>query len=134
MGVVRNLYNNLCNVTTMNISIRPEDTADIDDIYELNTMVFGQDNEARLVDHIRHGPNFIPQLSLVAFSDEKLIGYILFSKVVVANGDFRHESLGVTSMVVHPEFQKKRHWRQIAYYWFTAGNGTWLYRCICFWP
>lgn len=81
----------------MNISIRPEVRADIDDIYELNRLVFGQDNEARLVDHIRQGPNFIPQLSLVAYSDEKLIGYILFSKITVANGDFKHESLGVTS-------------------------------------
>jgi predicted N-acetyltransferase YhbS len=91
----------------MNISIRPEETADIDDIYELNRLVFGQDNEARLVDHIRQGPNFIPQLSLVAYSDEQLIGYILFSKITVANGDFKHESLGVTSMVVHPEHQKR---------------------------
>jgi putative acetyltransferase len=91
----------------MNISIRPEEPADIDEIYELNRLVFGQDNEARLVDHIRQGPNFIPQLSLVAYSDDKLIGYILFSKITVANGDFKYESLGVTSMVVHAEFRKR---------------------------
>jgi predicted N-acetyltransferase YhbS len=91
----------------MNISIRPEDPVDIDEIYELNRIVFGQDNEAKLVDHIRQGPNFIPQLSLVAFSDEELIGYILFSKINVTNGDFRHESLGVTSMVVNPAYQKR---------------------------
>ena len=91
----------------MNISIRPEDPADIDEIYELNRFVFGQDNEARLVDQIRQGPNFIPQLSLVAYSDEKLIGYILFSKITITNGDFKYESLGVTSMVVHPAFQKR---------------------------
>lgn len=91
----------------MNISIRPEEPADIDEIYELNRLVFGQDNEARLVEHIRQGPNFIPQLSLVAYSDDKLIGYILFSKIAVTNGDFKHESLGVTSMVVHPGFRKR---------------------------
>jgi putative acetyltransferase len=91
----------------MNISIRPEEPADIDEIYELNKLVFGQDNEARLVDHIRQGPNFIPQLSMVAYSDDKLIGYILFSKIAITNGDFKHESLGVTSMVVHAEFRKR---------------------------
>jgi putative acetyltransferase len=91
----------------MNISIRPEKVADIDDIYELNTLVFGQENEAKLVDHIRQGANFIPQLSLLAFSDDKLIGYILFSKTAISNGDYHHQSLGLTSMVVHPEYQKR---------------------------
>jgi len=91
----------------MNISIRPEHSADIDEIYDLNKLVFGQENEARLVDHVRQGPNFIPQLSLVAFSDDNLIGYILFSQITVTNGDFRHHSLGITSMVVHPDYQKR---------------------------
>jgi putative acetyltransferase len=69
--------------------------------------VFGQENEAKLVDQVRQGPHFIPQLSLVAFSDEDLIGYILFSEITIANGDYRHQSLGLTSMVVHPAWQKR---------------------------
>lgn len=91
----------------MNISIRPEQPADIDEIHELNTLVFGQENEARLVDHVRQGPHFIPELSLVAYSDNELIGYILFSQITITNGDYRHQSLGLTSMVVHPEWQKR---------------------------
>lgn len=91
----------------MNISIRPEQPADIDDVYELNQLVFEQDNEARLIDHVRQGPHFISELSLVAYSDEKLIGYILFSQITIANGDYRHQSLGLTSMVVHPAYQKR---------------------------
>jgi predicted N-acetyltransferase YhbS len=91
----------------MNISIRPEQPAYIDEIYELNKLVFGQENEARLVDHVRQGPNFVPQLSLVAFSDDNIIGYILFSQIAITNGDYRYQSLGLTSMVVHPAFQKR---------------------------
>ncbi|HEY8896451.1 MAG TPA: N-acetyltransferase [Niastella sp.] len=91
----------------MNISIQPEVPDDIDEIYELNQLVFEQDNEARLVDHVRQGPHFIPELSLVAYSNEKLIGYILFSQITIANGEYRHQSLGLTSMVVHPEYQKR---------------------------
>src|SRR5687767_1622687 len=91
----------------MNISIRPEQSDDIDDIYALNLLVFEQENEARMVDHVRQGPNFIPALSLVAFSDEDLIGYILFSQIAITNGDYRHQSLGLTSMVVHPAYQKR---------------------------
>jgi putative acetyltransferase len=91
----------------MNISIRAEKRADIEEVFELNKLVFGQDNEARLVDQVRQGPHFIPQLSLVAFLDEDLIGYILFSEITIANGDYRHQSLGLTSMVVHPAWQKR---------------------------
>jgi predicted N-acetyltransferase YhbS len=91
----------------MNISIRPENPADIEEIYDLNKLVFGQDNEARLVDHVRQGPNFIPQLSLVAFLDNEIIGYILFSQITIANGDYRYQSLGLVSMVVHPGYQKR---------------------------
>jgi putative acetyltransferase len=91
----------------MNISIRPEKPADIEEIYDLNKLVFGQDNEAKLVDQVRQGPNFIPHLSLVAFSDDELIGYILFSRIVITNGDYHHQSLGLASMVVHPTFQKR---------------------------
>jgi len=91
----------------MNISIRAEQPDDIDEVYELNKLVFGQENEARLVDHVRQGPNFIPELSLVVFSDDNLIGYILFSRITITNGDYKYQSLGLTSMVVHPEFQKR---------------------------
>lgn len=91
----------------MNIQIRPEHPADIDDIYELNTLVFEQENEARLVDQVRQGSHFIPELSLVAYSDDKIIGYILFSRITIANGDYHHTSLGLTSMVVHPFWQKQ---------------------------
>jgi predicted N-acetyltransferase YhbS len=91
----------------MNISIRPEQPADLEEIYDLNKLVFGQDNEAKLVDHVRQGPNFIPELSLVAFSDNELIGYILFSRITIANGDYRHQSLGLASMIVHPSYQKR---------------------------
>lgn len=91
----------------MNISIRPEQSADIDEIYELNNIVYGQDKESRLVDYVRHGSGFIPDLSLVALSDDKIIGYILFSRIAIANGDNRHESLGISSMMVHPEYQRR---------------------------
>lgn len=91
----------------MKISIRPEEPDDIHEIYDLNKLVFGQDNEAKLIDHVRQGPNFIPELSLVAFSDDELIGYILFSRIAITNGEYRHQSLGLASMIVHPAYQKR---------------------------
>jgi len=91
----------------MNINIRPEMQEDIPDIFELNQLVFGQDTEARLVDHVREGHNFIPALSLVALSDDKIVGYLLFSKIAIQNGDARYESLALAPMVVHPAWRKQ---------------------------
>jgi Predicted acetyltransferase len=91
----------------MNITIRPERQEDIPDIYELNQLVFGQDTEAKLVEHVREGPNYIPELALVALVDDKIVGYILFSKIGIQNGDVRYESLALAPMVVHPSLRKQ---------------------------
>ena len=91
----------------MNISIRPEHQADIEEIHELNQVVFGQDNEAKLIDMVREGPDFIPELSLVAVEEDKIVGYILFTRVTIANGENRHTTLGLASLIVNPLYQKK---------------------------
>ena len=46
--------------------IRPERPDDEDAIRAVETAAFGRDNEARIVDGLRAGAAFIPQLSLVA--------------------------------------------------------------------
>lgn len=69
--------------------------------------MFGQDTEAKLVEHVREGPNYIPALALVALADDKIVGYILFSKIGITNGDVRYESLTLAPMVVHPSYRKQ---------------------------
>jgi putative acetyltransferase len=91
----------------MNITVRPEQQADIDDIYELNKLAFGQDNEARLVGLLRSAPGYVPGLSLVASAENALVGHILFSKIFVVSGDARHETLALAPMSVHPRYQKQ---------------------------
>jgi putative acetyltransferase len=91
----------------MIITVRPEQQADVDDIYELNKLAFGQENEARLVDLLRTAPGYVPGLSLVATADNSLVGHILFSKIFVVSGDARFETLALAPMSVHPAYQKK---------------------------
>jgi putative acetyltransferase len=91
----------------MKISIRAEHLSDIPDIHELNKMAFGQDNEANLVDLLRESEHFVPELSLVAVADDIIVGYILFSKVSIVNGDSRHETLALAPIAIHPAHQKK---------------------------
>ncbi len=63
-------------------SIRPELPVDIDQIHELHREAFRGAAEAELVDAIRAGAGFIPELSLVAVAPEgSVLGHVLLSRV-----------------------------------------------------
>lgn len=63
-------------------SIRPELPVDLDQIHELHREAFRGPAEAELVDAIRAGADFIPELSLVAVTaDGSVLGHILISRV-----------------------------------------------------
>lgn len=63
-------------------SIRPELPVDLDQIHELHREAFRGPAEAELVDAIRAGADFLPELSLVAVaSDGSVLGHILVSRV-----------------------------------------------------
>ena len=90
----------------MDILIRKEAKKDYDGIFEVNKLAFGQKEESKLIDKIRNGNNFIPDLSLVAEKNGKIIGHILFSKIEIS-GSSKFNSLALAPMAVVPEFQKK---------------------------
>ncbi len=86
--------------------IRKEKKEDFNSIYKINEQVFKQKDESELIERIRAGRNFIPELSLVAEENGKLIGHILFSKIKII-GEKEYESLALAPMAVLPEFQKQ---------------------------
>lgn len=91
----------------MELKIRQENKNDIKDIYEINALAFGQENEAKLVDLLRNSGSFVPELSLVATIDNKIVGHILFTKIKIADEKQNEiESLALAPMAVKPEFQK----------------------------
>jgi predicted N-acetyltransferase YhbS len=90
----------------MDILIRKEEKKDYNDIFDVNRLAFGQEEESRLVNRIRNGSNFIPDLSLVAEKDGKIIGHILFSRIKI-KGNSIFECLALAPMAIVPEFQKK---------------------------
>jgi putative acetyltransferase len=89
------------------IIIRPEKPEDFDIIYEINRRVFNGEIEARLIDKIRNSDNFIPELSLVALKDNKIVGHILFSKAKIKSEDREKIVLALAPMAVLPEFQNQ---------------------------
>ena len=90
----------------MDILVREEKEKDYKEIYEVNKLAFGQENESILVDKIRKGENFIPGLSLVAETGGKIAGHILFSKIKII-GSSVFETLILAPLAVIPAFQKK---------------------------
>lgn len=88
----------------MNLIIRKEEKKDYKDIFEVNKLAFGQEEESSLVEKIRNSQNFIPDLSLIAEVDYKIIGHILFSKIKIS-GRSIFESLALATMAVIPKFQ-----------------------------
>ncbi|HQW96466.1 MAG TPA: N-acetyltransferase [Saprospiraceae bacterium] len=94
---------------TEQITIRQETQDDHREVFEINHIAFGQDNESKLVDALRKNQTaFVPELSIVATDNKKIVGHILFTKIIIKddNGNL-NESLGLAPMAVRPELQKR---------------------------
>lgn len=89
------------------ITIRPEMLEDYAAIFEVNKLAFGQENEAQLVENIRQAANFNPKLSLVAIKNEKIVGHLLFSPIVIQTPKDNIPALALAPLAVYPEFQNQ---------------------------
>lgn len=93
----------------MIFTIRPEIPSDYQGIREVNILAFNnQENEAKLVELIRQSENFIPQLSLVAETEnQEMIGHILISTITLVTEHGKISTLGLSPMAVKPGYQNK---------------------------
>lgn len=87
------------------VEIRLEQPKDIDEIRLLNYKAFGQHEEGRIVDKVRK--SCIGILSLVAISNNKIVGHIMFSPVTIETHEGVIEGMGLAPMAVLPELQNK---------------------------
>lgn len=92
----------------MEIIIRKETESDYLEVYKINESAFGRDTEANLVERLRKGKAFIPDLSLVARVENRIAGYILFSKIKIRDGQENdYDSLALAPLAVRPDLQRK---------------------------
>lgn len=88
--------------------IRQENIRDYEDVYNVVKTAFetaehSDGNEHDLVVALRKSENFIPELSLVALKNNKIVGYILFTKVKIG----QYEELALAPLGVLPDEQRK---------------------------
>ncbi|MGM0770732.1 MAG: GNAT family N-acetyltransferase [Halobacteriota archaeon] len=86
--------------------IRKEEDNDYLAITEVNDHAFGQENEARLVVNLRMHSDFVPELSLVAEVDGRIVAHILFFPVRIVDDGREFDTLSLAPMAVLPDFQK----------------------------
>lgn len=88
--------------------IRQENKNDYEEVYNVIKTAFetaehSDGNEQDLVVALTKSDNFIPELSLVAVMDNKIVGYILFTKIKIG----KQEELALAPIGVLPEYQKQ---------------------------
>jgi putative acetyltransferase len=88
------------------MNIRSETLLDYPAIAEVNTLAFGQENEAKLVEEIRRSDSYIAELSMVAEVEGVVVGHILFSYINLVGAETL-QVLGLAPMAVSPQFQRK---------------------------
>lgn len=98
----------------MNITIRKEQLNDYKVTEEVvqrafADMEFSDKKEHELVGRIRQADVFIPELSLVATTenDTEIVGHILLSKIKIVSGVLSVESLALAPVAVLPKYQNK---------------------------
>lgn len=90
------------------MEIRQEKQTDYETVYQIVKEAFAtakhsDGNEQELVAALRNSNSFIPELSLVAIEDGKIVGHILFTKVYVGE----YTELALAPLSVLPMYQRK---------------------------
>jgi len=95
----------------MKIIIRQEKTSDFKMVFDLiekafKTEIFSDHKEQFLVERLRKSSFFIPELSMIAEFENKIVGHILLTKVKIKNNQEEFSSLALAPVSVLPEYQR----------------------------
>lgn len=84
--------------------VRPEQFRDFDKVRALLLTSFGREAQARLVDRLRASGKIAS--ALVAEEKERILGHVVFSKIVVSAQGGEVNALALAPLAVVPAFQR----------------------------
>lgn len=96
----------------MSLTIRTEDQEDYQAVFEVieaafRSMEMSDHKEQFLVERLRKSDAFVPELSIVAAWNKKIVGHIILTKIKIKNDKDSFDSLALAPVSVHPDYQKK---------------------------
>jgi predicted N-acetyltransferase YhbS len=96
----------------MNIVLRKEEKSDYFEVEELIKLAFrnmkiSDHKEHLLVHNLRNSNSFNPELSIVAEYENRIVGHILLSEIVIEDNGKESIALSLAPVSVLPEFQNK---------------------------
>ncbi|WBL24127.1 GNAT family N-acetyltransferase [Zunongwangia sp. HGR-M22] len=94
----------------MEVTIRQEKQEDYNEVFKVIKASFLNESnsdhqEQFLVNRIRNSYAFVPELSMVAEVDKKIVGYIMLSEITIQNDKNKFPALALAPVAVLPEFQ-----------------------------
>lgn len=100
------------NIHGINFQIREESAKDYPEIYQLIETAFAtakvkDGDEQDFAVSLRNSSNYIPELALVAESDNKLIAHIMLTKRYIETGNGLYEGLLLAPISVLSEYRDK---------------------------
>ena len=89
------------------LEIRKQLSEDDPAVHQVNALAFEREAEAQLVEALRAAPDSIPELSLLAVLDGKVVGHILFSPITIETAAGAIPAISLAPMAVLPEYQNQ---------------------------
>ena len=96
----------------MELTIRKENAEDYKTVFNIIEKAFENEQmsdhkEQFLVEKLRRSKAFVPELSMVAETENKIVGHILLTKLKIKNAENEFDSLALAPVSVLPEYQGK---------------------------
>jgi putative acetyltransferase len=93
-------------VKNPNIEIRAEAASDQEAVHAVNELAFDRADEADLVDRLRADGSVVA--SLVAVSSGRIVGHVLFTRLIVRTPRADVDAVALAPLAVRPEYQRRQ--------------------------
>lgn len=102
----------MSSISNHNLEIRQENPKDHEEVFQLVKEAFvyekySDHREQYMVERLRKSSHFIPELSLVALINKRIVGYVLLTIAEIKKENIFHPTLALAPIAVHHDYQKQ---------------------------